>query len=190
MKKFYILFFLACALFIAPAVHADVIPPNSHYVDRCVKIVNLTDFPDVVLVGYYTGPMVQQGEAYQIKNDECLTKGYKFNALKIYYTTQENFKSLDLKNLNTANLSELILDTDVAGTTVADSNPLIKETLEYSLTKSSNGKYDLYKTQQLSEYNDGTPSSTKTFGKPLVSASFWRSFVCFFVKLFGGNCGN
>jgi hypothetical protein len=62
-------------------VSADVIPENSHPLSRCVKFINLNEFSDVVLIGYYTGPsMVDTYEAYQIQNDVCLDKGYKFNA--------------------------------------------------------------------------------------------------------------
>ena len=78
---------------------ADVIPENSHSLSRCVKFVNLNDFSDVVLIGFYTGPMVDTYEAYQIENDKCLGKGYKFNTLYIYWTTKKKFESLNLEDL-------------------------------------------------------------------------------------------
>ena len=76
---------------------ADSIPGNSHSISRCVKFVNINDFSDVVLIGYYTGPMVDTYEAYQIENDTCLDKGYKFNTLDIYWTTKENLILMILK---------------------------------------------------------------------------------------------
>ena len=70
MKKsfIYTLFSLAFVLLFSSTVSADIIPPNSHSLDRCVKIVNLNDFSDVVLISYITGPMVQGSEINQIKN--------------------------------------------------------------------------------------------------------------------------
>ena len=88
MKKIIILGLIFVGLsFCNNLARADVLPPDSHQLERCVKIENLDKFPDIVLIGYYTGPMIDKYEAYQIKNDECLTKEYKFNKLKTVPTT-------------------------------------------------------------------------------------------------------
>jgi len=162
MKKiiFYTLFLSAFVLFFSSTVSADVIPPNSHPLDRCVKVVNLNEFPNVVLIGYYTGPMVQNYETYQIKNNECWTKGYKFNSLKIYWNTKDKSNSIDSNNL-------LLDNVEPYGGYVDQSNPLVKESVEYSIAGFSSGKLVLYKSKQTSEYNNGTPAEIETFANPL-----------------------
>ncbi|OQB44267.1 MAG: hypothetical protein BWY03_00238 [Parcubacteria group bacterium ADurb.Bin159] len=162
MKKiiFYTLSLLAFVFLFSSTVSADVIPPNSHSFNRCVKIVNLNEFPDIVLIGYYTGPMVQNYETYQIKNNECWTKGYKFNSLKIYWNTKDKSNIIDPNNL-------LLDDIETYGGYVDRSNPLVKENIEYSIAGFSDGKLILYKSKQISEYNDGTPMKVETFANPL-----------------------
>lgn len=190
-KKFiYILFFLAVSPFFAPSVFADMVPPNSHYLDRCVKVVNLNDFPNIVLIGNVTGPMVQGSEINQIKNNECLSKGYKFNSLAIYWNTKDKPNSIDKNNL-------LLNYVEVYGGHIDRNNPLVKENIEYSIAVDSGGKLVLYKSKQTSEYNNGTPTKVETFANPLQNTQsepepgkrgFWQSFVCFFKSLFGGSC--
>jgi len=190
MKKitFFGLFVLLGVLFSPLLAKADVVMPNFHQVGGCAKIVNLDKFTDVVLIGYITGPMVSKYEAYQIKNNECLTRGYKFNSLSVYWTTKEKFKIIDLKNLNIktekvksgghdqngniiyynkltpADLSFLIDKMETGENYVEDSNPLIRNTEEYNVIKSIDGKYSLNKSKVTSEYNNGTPNKIETFG--------------------------
>jgi hypothetical protein len=213
MKKLIILgLFLSAISLTFSLVYADVILPNTHSVDRCVKIENLDKFPDIALIGYYTGPMIDKYKAYQIKYNECLTKGYKFNLLSIYWTTKEKFNLLDLNNLMLKkgedinhgswiekgqyipiNLSILLDELEVNGESVEDKNPLIKETIEYSLVKSTDGTLSLFKSEQRYEYNNGkdpvvvTADPIETEPK-LVPAKkgFWKLILCFF-KI-GKNC--
>ena len=201
MKKLIIctLFSLAFVFLFSATVSADVIPGYSHSVDRCVKIVNLNEFPSVVLIGYYTGPMVDKYESYQIKNNECLTKGYKFNSLSIYWNTKDKPDSIDPNNL-------LLENVEPYGGYVDQDNPLIKEDIEYSIAGFSGGKLVLYKSKQTSEYNNGTPKKVETFSNPLgnkepdkitptptpsqgpVKRGFWQAIICFFRGLFGRGC--
>ena len=203
-------------------VSADILPENSHPLKRCVKFVNLNEFSDVVLIGYYIGPMVDTYEAYQIQNGACLEKGYKFNSLSVYWTTKEKFDTLDIKNLklnskkvatggkdNNGNpvyidvftpdyLTLLLEDIEPYGGYIDESNPLIKETIEYSIAGFSNEKLIVYKSKQIFEYNNGQLNKVETFDKPSVNnqkpnptqepQGFWSKVGCFFKKLFGGIC--
>lgn len=219
MKKiiFYALFLSAFVFFFSSTVSADVIPPNSHSLNRCIKVVNLNEFPNVVLIGYYTGPMVENYESYQIKNNECWTKGYKFNSLKIYWNTNDKPNLIEPNNL-------LLDNVEPYGWYIDQSNPLVKEDIEYSIAGFSGGKLVLYKSKQTSEYNNGTPKKIETFANPLkntepnkitptpkpspeitpapteqpdvtpapsstpVKRGFWQTIICFFRGLFGRGC--
>jgi hypothetical protein len=128
MKKLliYTLFSLAFVFFFSSTVSADVIAPNTHPLDRCVKIVNLDKFPDVALIGYVTGPMVDNSGINQINNNECLTKGYKFNSLKVYWNTKDKANSIVPNNL-------LLDNVEVYGGYIDQNNPLVNESIEYSI---------------------------------------------------------
>ena len=140
MKKLaiYALFSLIVSFSFSSTAPADVIPGGFHSVSRCVRVVNLNEFPDVVLIGYYTGPMVKY-EAYRIKNNQCLDKGYKLNKFSVYWTTKEKFASLDLKNLRLTDIT-FLEDLQPYGGNVDKNNPLIKEDIEYSIAGFSGGK--------------------------------------------------
>jgi len=162
MKKifFYTLFLSAFVLFFSSTVLADSIPPNSHPLNRCVKVVNLNEFPNVVLIGYITGPMVQGSEINQIKNNGCWSKGYKFNSMAIYWNTKDKPNSIDQNNL-------LLDNVEVYGGYIDQSNPLVKENVEYSIAGYSGGKLVLYKSKQTSEYNNDKPTKVEIFANPL-----------------------
>jgi hypothetical protein len=188
--------FLTFCLFVLSPIFADILPEGSHFVEYCVKVVNLDQFPDVVLIGYVTGPMVRPYEAYVIKSGECLIRGYKFNKLSIYQTTQEKFKTMDLEKLNLEDLVPL-LEVKRYVDFVDDKDPLKKEIIEYSLAQISDGKLVIYKSKQISSYNNGAPDKIENFAAPVavpvsgqkpVEEGLWHSIVCFFKKLFGGNC--
>jgi len=203
MKRiyFYTLFLLmSCSL---TMVFADVIPGNSHPLDRCVKVTNLSEFPEIVLLGYYVGPMVETYEVYQVEEGKCLDKGYKFNTLNLYWVTKDQFSQLDLKNLDLKspeNKLKLLLEgVESYGGYVEESNPLIKETIEYSITEGLSSDVMIYKSGQISEYNDGRPNQIEVFENPGInnpttitippqSLGFWGKIFCFFSGLFGKGC--
>ena len=91
---------------------------------------------------------------------------------------------------------------------VDESNPLIKETIEYSIAGFKDGDLIVYKSKQTSEYNNGQSNKVETFDKPNVDSEeptpepqpestpeptpgpqgFWSKIGCFFKTLFGGSC--
>ena len=195
MKKLftYALFLFIFTIIFIPKVSADVIPPNSHSLNRCVKVVNLDEFSNITLIGYYTGPIVDGYETYEIENNKCLTKGYKFNTLSIYWNTKDEPNSIDPNKI-------LLKNIEPYGGYIDKNNPLIQEVIEYSIAGFNGDKLVLYKSKQSSEYNDGTPTKVETFANPLqntqsknqdqqqpkpVKRNFWQSMIYFFKNLFG-----
>ncbi|MEA1895397.1 MAG: hypothetical protein U9N36_09405 [Euryarchaeota archaeon] len=192
MTKNMLLIIVVLGILMMNFASADSIPVNSHPLSRCVKFANINDFSDVILIGFYTGPMVDTYEAYQIENDKCLDKGYKFNTLNIYWTAKEKFNSINLKDLkldckrvassgidnegnplyyevySPADLTFLLEDVEPYGGHVSKINPLIKETIEYSVVGYSDGKLVVYKSKRTSEYSMGLPEKVETFEKPNI----------------------
>ncbi len=86
MKKIrqFLFVLLVCMSSITAFSFADIIMPNTHYVDRCVKIQENPEITGIALKAKITWPMVQwDKEDYDIKYDTCLHKWYKFNTLNI-----------------------------------------------------------------------------------------------------------
>ena len=196
MKKIIVLFILMFVMLgMSPAItSADILPPPGfHAPGLCTKIVNLDSFPEIVLVGFIMGHGngTNKYSAYQIKNNVCLDKGYKFNSLSIYWTTKEKFNLLDLNNLklktekikgggvdekgnptyydsySPADLNLLLNDavsTYLSGE-IPDSNPLISGTLEYKVSYFG-GIATLNKSRKIYEYNNGAKSKIETFDIP------------------------
>ena len=137
-------------------VTADVIPPNSHSLERCAKVVNLDMFPEILLIGIVSGPISNSNPNIILQNNECISKGYKFNSINIHWNTKDQSVGINNSNL-------LIKNMDVYGGYINDNNSLIKETVEYSVVKSASGQYSLQKTKVISEYSNGTPNKVESF---------------------------
>lgn len=146
MKKLSFVLIVFFLFFLVPKlVSADMAPPNSNLVERCVKITNLDKFPDIILIGYITGPMIKDHKTYEIRNNECLTKGYKFNSLKIYWNNKENADSIDQKKL-------LINNLEVDNYYVQKGNDEKSENIEYALVQVPIKKIALVQTKKTIEY--------------------------------------
>jgi len=178
-KTNFVTIILSIFLFVI-TVSADIIPPNSTAFKRCVKVVNLEDYPEIVLFGSYSGPMLTGFKTYEIKGSKCLTKGYKFNKLNIYWNTKENIVNIDSEKL-------LIEKLEPNGGYVKKDNPLVSEEIEYSLSKISDDKFVLYKSKLISKFNDGSLEKVETFDEAGMAIElddeedgFWSSFFNFF----------
>ncbi|MBI2602378.1 MAG: hypothetical protein HYW48_04915 [Deltaproteobacteria bacterium] len=129
--------------FSASFAFADVIPPGHHTVTKCIKFNNLSEFTEEIrLVGIVTGPVVKGLEAYEIKNNECLNGGYKFNSHAVYFVKSDYFATLDLNNLahdgdklTDPNFILLTKKLNPAERLVRDRNPLKHETFIYALKR-------------------------------------------------------
>ncbi len=171
MKKltlFTIWLVLAIILTFSPPVSADVIMPNTHAVDWNVKFVNLDEFPEIILLGQATGPFGKND--FQIKNNECLDKGYHVNILTVYWNTKDKLNSIFRIDPNKS-LGVIDPKGGFDYGYVPDSNPLLNETIEYSISGFVDGKLVIYKARQTSGYNDGTPVKVQTFDNPAPNAS-------------------
>ena len=76
-------YFIIFSLFFTESGFCDIIPEDSHYVDKCVKIINTNDFKDIYFVGYVPNALISF-DPYIIDPSECLSKGYKYNPFEIW----------------------------------------------------------------------------------------------------------
>lgn len=161
---------------IVPFVNADIAPSNSHPLEKCVKIVNLNEFPDFYLIGYVTGPSVNGHETYIIEENMCITMGYKFNNLKIIAAEKSYIDLVGLEKIkvekteipgdcggkcymeeiNDENIFLSDIEINPYGGYVGKNDPLIKLDVEYSIANFSGDKLIMQKYREIYHYNKGT----------------------------------
>ncbi|NPE27835.1 hypothetical protein HNV12_07645 [Methanococcoides sp. SA1] len=148
---------------------ADVLFPGTRTMDRCIKVVNMDEFPEIVLVGHIIGPVIQCENPYLINSDKCLTKFYKANELTIYaidktYLESKGLENIDLESDQNLCSYEVEINPDLDVVNIA--NPLIREDIEYSIAGFSEDKLIIYTSRKVSEYKAGIPDWTETFEEP------------------------
>lgn len=146
--------------------YCDVIPENSHRVEKCVKIINIADFPDISLLGYIMHPSGDHNGTYIIDPNTCLEKGYKFSTLYILavknsYLSKKDLNSIDwLANKNALKSN---IPIECYGGYVEDNNPISSIEEFYKIAGFTDTEVILYKCKELIKYNDGRPYSLKTY---------------------------
>ncbi|MBN2532687.1 MAG: hypothetical protein JXB88_07350 [Spirochaetales bacterium] len=139
---------------------ADVIPEGHHIVSRGVIIANCNDYPDYTLVGYITGPMIDDYELLVVKQDVAINKGYKFNTFRLYAIRQEVIQAMGgVEYIDYSYLIDIIPPVSIinpAAFTIEDANPLSSETIIYTIYGIENGKLVLYISERRLGFNDGS----------------------------------
>lgn len=204
MNKEFGFFVMICLIFaFVSDVHADIMPIDSHPVERCVLIDN-NNYQFQELKAVITGPMVDENNSrYIIKENECLTKGYKFNKLSVYILIPDTTPcpkgkmcTLELR------FKEVLVSDEIEtfGGYVENSNPLIKETLTYKLVQDANKQFKLVLSKRVSEFNNGKENKVEVYDytkgmyidEPIKShyeePGFFTLMWCYIKGIFGGKC--
>lgn len=158
-------YFLIFFLFINRIIFCDVIPENSHYVDKCVKIINTDDFNDIYFIGYVPNPLISF-DSYIINPSECLSKGYKFNSFEIWAITKGDLSEQDVLLLDIPNIDGAVksnIDIDPYKGYVHDSIPIESITEYYRILGFTWNNFVLYKWKEIVTFNDGQPDSVKYY---------------------------
>lgn len=119
---------------------ADVIEPNTHYVDRCVKFQNVEIDNYRVIVENY-GPMTD--EIYEPQANQCLEWYYQFAESRQYLLD----KSIDIEEITHENIQDKaiqIWNLRAIWWYVNDSNPLTSESFTYRIIKN----WNIYKLEE------------------------------------------
>ena len=120
---------------------ADVIDPNTHSVDRCVKLQNVEIDDYRVIVENDT---VTTWDVYEPQAGQCLEQHYKFGESRQYLLD----KSIDIEGITKENIQDIaiqIWNLDVNWWYVSDSNPLTSENFTYKIVK----KWNDYSLEEL-----------------------------------------
>ncbi|WP_133527192.1 hypothetical protein [Flavobacterium sp. 245] len=163
-----LLFSIVLLLFFQPS-YCDVVPPNSHYVQRCAKIINIDAFPDYGIFACIQSPTKKGIEAYLINSKDCIEKGYKFNALYIMATPRayiEKFSKGSAQWLNDRNILESSISIPVGESYVDNDDPISSITEYYEIVEITNTNFELYKCKEIISYSDGRPVTLKNYPFP------------------------
>lgn len=149
---------------------ADVILPGQRIVTSCIKIDNLSSFPEIVLIALEKGPLIKEPEGYkiyQIAENQCLKFQYKMNRISIFWNFKGNLKPQEDKIL--------LKDIELGSRMIDESDPLIEEEIIYSLTKTDSGEIKIYKSKEIKKFKDGQIKITqyndpyKIFPSPTIT---------------------
>lgn len=173
MKHLLIPTFTACLLLAPMTARGDVLMPDTHVVRSCIKIVNINDYPEYVIIGFVTGPMIPTYESSIVDSAECLTKGYKFNDFKLCAMRKDLLGSRLLSEIDCRTDAVVLpdLEVQVGADPVDDSNPLIREDRDYTITSISESALHLRLSRKEMEYSDGRPVETQYFNAASSSLS-------------------
>ena len=157
---------VALVLLLCKTSYCDIIPGNTHLVDKCVKITNIDDFNEISLLGYVLYVGVNHESTYLISSAECLTKGYKFNKLEIFaidkkFIENQDIQTIDLPNEKNAFISNFQIDP-YAGY-YDNSNPISAIEQYYKIMGFTDNTIVLHKWKEVIKFNNGSPYSTTTF---------------------------
>lgn len=151
----------------AGAAGADVLPPNSRFVERCVRIENADAFPGVVLAAV-VDRVDQTRSVTVVKPDSCLTKFYKFNRFHIYAVplelAEKGLEGLDFGH--DPRLRLLTPEIDPAGFFVRRQEPLLSVEEGYRLLGFSTDAAVACKAWETRRFEGGRPEETVRFPAP------------------------
>jgi hypothetical protein len=143
---------------------ADIKPKDSHLLNKCVKIVNIEEFPELVLIQYVIG---MGGKRWaSLISDKCLDKGYKFNGFRIYALNKSYFDQFPTLEEIPFKDNNNFITLNPFGGWISNSNHLSGLIQEYKILGLENDKLNLYLYRETKKYNDGTHDQVNVFPKP------------------------
>lgn len=157
--------------FLFQNIYCDVIPDNSHYVEKCVKITNIADYENLTLLGYvwHWGSVSTDPDheyTYEISPSTCLSVGYHLNSMDVFavntkYLTGKDMNELDLPNDAHAIKSNLEIYPYCGY--VDDSIPMIEINEFYQIIGFTDTSVVLHMWKEIIKYNNGSGDSVKIY---------------------------
>ncbi|MBN1599853.1 MAG: T9SS type A sorting domain-containing protein [Bacteroidales bacterium] len=163
-----ILTYTFCAVLISNAVFGDVIPDDSHYVEKCALITNVDEFPSVTFIGHVNN-LVGDDYNYVISSESCLEKGYKFNTLDIYAVHNAYIDGKDINEINlSADRNAVKADINIEPYTgyYHDSIPISEIDEYYKVMGFTDSNLVLHMWKKVTKYSDGQTNLVELYDYP------------------------
>ncbi len=138
---------------------SDVVPENSHFVTKCLKIDNFSEFPDYYLIAYATGPVLFSNalSVDTISTGSCISKGYWGNIIRFFAIKKQLLQKYDsLAQIDFNKIAErqiFVGIEDPEGYYVSNDNDLQKIDAIYRISGIVNKKFVVYKYAQIEYYS-------------------------------------
>ncbi|NBC84039.1 MAG: hypothetical protein GVY19_11775 [Bacteroidetes bacterium] len=166
-------------LFAFQKASCDIIPENSHYVNNCVKITNINEYDNLVLLGYIWSVGNYHGGTYKISAESCLTNGYKFNTLRIFATDSTGIIGKDIDKIdlpNDKNALETNIEIYPYKGYYHDSIPIDKFDEYYKILGFTDTSIVIYKWKEVFGFNNGSEDSIVTHDYHVIPLSYIRYY--------------
>ncbi len=159
-------FLLVLFLMVSPSLNSDVIV---HFPETmiCVRISNLNDFSDIVLIGVWDCLALSNSKkAFRIESNSCLN-ATKTCPILLYAMSLEYFKTVDIneidfednKNIKKLNLTIKAVSFDVYKYSAID--------VYYNIARYDATTIYLYKSKITYKYSDNRPDFVQYFKNDL-----------------------
>ena len=148
----FIVFCLVCR-----NASCDIIPPNSHFVNKSVYITNVNDYPDISLLGV-TGCWARCPETYLIGPTTCLDNGYKLNCLAIFGVRNSYLTGKDITKINwfkDKHAFKTNIQIDPAGEYADNSNLIYSIYQYYKIVGFTDSSVEIYKYKEVDYFCNG-----------------------------------
>lgn len=161
------LFLLWFGLIMVMKASADVIIIDLHVVNKCIKITNLNDYPEISLIGIcYSLPGKGNNNVYLVSTDMCLfttnhLNKFEVRAVRNDYLTGKNLEETDWASDEHALKSSICFAP--YSESVPDSNPLTGIEEFCQIVGFTDSSVVMYKWKEIRRYNNGLADSVKTF---------------------------
>jgi len=150
------LFLVLCILY--KISYCDVILPNTHYVSKCVQIINVNDYPDISLLGVIN--CLADGQStYLIGPTTCLHNGYRFTCLTIFAVNKSYLAGKDITKIDWCkdkNAFKTDIQIDPGGAYVDNSNLIYSIKQYYRIVGFTDSSVVIYKCLEVDYFDNGS----------------------------------
>ncbi len=165
MKTYKLYLFLVLCILYKNA-YCDVVPSNSHYVTQCVQIINVTDYPDISLLGVIN--CLADGQStYLIGPTTCLNKGYWHNCLTVFGVNKSYLAGKDITKIDWCkdkNAFKTNIQMEPGGGYADNSNLIYSIKQYFRIVGFTDSSVVLYKCLEVDYFNNGS-IAVNTVGK-------------------------
>jgi hypothetical protein len=151
-------------LLISKIACGDIIVVSPKKVDVCIKISNLAEYPNIVLIEYVDhAVLLNSKRAYKIKSNDCL-EGNNISSAYVYAVKKEYLVNKDIKNIDWSNDNNVLkTNLTIKGTSFLTNESIRSVEQFYRIVGFTDTSVVLFKEKQVIKYTDDRSDSTNTF---------------------------
>jgi hypothetical protein len=162
------------------AAYTDVLPPNSHLLETCIKIVNCDSFPQCTFI-QATYEWLRNDNFYNLRvisADQCLFQHTWYLISEFYWVNASEYDSAAIvallnsrreamgkRGIESIEIHVLVDSLPTTARYIDDTNHLSSQILNYRVIQSGDS-LKMYSASRVSEYDNETPMKVEDFPVP------------------------